>query len=382
MSLTPTQQAISYIKKSSNVLLCLSHHAKIDNIVAAMAMQKFLHALNKKATIVCQDLFWPKKLSFLSRPTVETILEKKTFIITLDTSKAKAKELSYQANENSLDIFIEAQEGHFHKNDITIKEDISSHDIIITLGVTDLNYLGELFSIHSKFFYDTPLINIDSSSDNEGYGSIQLVDITSTSTSEIVFYLLYAYNKNQIDNQITTELLTGIIAQTNCFRMINIPPKTLRAAAELIKLGADREKIISHLYRTRTLPILKLWGRVLVRLKYDQLNHIAWSRVYLEDFLQTKTTTEHLLDVVDEIIINLSNVNMVIIFFEGEKKETRGFISLIHPHITPSQLIKSVKLSGNRRFAYFHSKHDNIPEIEQKIINEIRKNYKAIRSET
>lgn len=376
--MTAHQQAAQQIDKSDNVLLAISRNAKIDSTVSALAAKKFLESVGKKATLLCEEPAWPKKVSFLGEPKFAPTIGKKPLVISVDTSRLGPGALSYEAKDGQLEIFVESDEGTFAPQDVRVREASGAHDLIMTFGVTDLRHVGKAFLENPAVFYDTPIINVDSSSDNEGYGSVQLVDITNTSTSELTFSLLESYQREMVDPDIATHLLTGIIAQTNCFRVASITPKTLKAAADLVKLDADREKIVSNLYRTRTLPVLKLWGRALSRLEHDKMNHIAWSRVHREDFLQTETSVEHLLDVVDEIIVNLPSLNVVVIFFEDENKKVRGFISLTHPAIRPSQLIKSADLSGNKRFAYFTTSFPDIPTAERAIIDEVRRNYQAI----
>jgi phosphoesterase RecJ-like protein len=112
-----------------------------------------------------------------------------------------------------------------------------------------------------------PLINIDRRRHNAGYGTINIVDEQASSISELVHKVLHAIDHRLIDTEIATALLTGMIIATNSFRAHNVRPETLALASQLIETGAQREKIIHHLYRSRSLSTLRLWGVALTRLK-------------------------------------------------------------------------------------------------------------------
>ena len=48
---------------------------------------------------------------------------------------------------------------------------------------------GETYHNNTGFFNKTPIINIDHKSENEQFGNINLIDITASTTAEIIFSL-------------------------------------------------------------------------------------------------------------------------------------------------------------------------------------------------
>ena len=89
------------------------------------------------------------------------------------------------------------------------------YDLIITVDSPDLESLGKLFEENTDFFYNTPIINIDHSSDNENYGQINHVDLTASSTAELIFNMFEEYDMKMINEDIATCLLTGIFTATD-----------------------------------------------------------------------------------------------------------------------------------------------------------------------
>lgn len=381
MPLNPIEQAAEQIKKSQKIILTLSHKAKIDSIVAVFALEKYLKYMGKKITIVAdEDLIIPKKIEFLPRPDIQNSLKNlNNFIIYVDTSKTKASELSYNVKNDHLEIIIKpGQGGNFLPEDVSFPTNIVS-DIIITVGVADLEDIGKIYQDNTEFFYEHPIINIDHSPDNVSFGQINFVDISATSSSEMLFQLFDKINPKYIDSNIATYLLTGIIAQTRSFRTRKVTPKSLKIAAELIKLEAKREEIVKNLYRTRTLSTLKLWGRVLARLEHDKEHQLVWSLLNHYDFVKTKTSEEDLFDIIDELIVNIHNVEIVVLFYEKENHNVSGIIYTTNKNLNCYDLILSIKLNGGKNIALFEIGSKELTQVEYEVVNEIKENLEKIK---
>ena len=82
---------------------------------------------------------------------------------------------------------------------------------------------------------------------------------------KILFNLITDYSRDLVDEDIATCLLAGLIAKTKSFKTQNITPQSLAISSQLLAMGAKREEIVNKLYRSRSLNVLKLWGRVLAR---------------------------------------------------------------------------------------------------------------------
>jgi len=90
------------------------------------------------------------------------------------------------------------------------------------------------------------------------------------------------------------------------------------AASALMSLGARREEIVNNLYRSKSLNVLKLWGRVLARLSSALDNKLIWSTLSAADFLKTSSTEKDLTDVIDELIISIPQAKVIAIIYENQ----------------------------------------------------------------
>ncbi len=325
--LEPQEQIFSLIKKSRNILIAFKKNYNGDAVGSSLALYRFLRSQRKNVDIVC-DNFTPKnKFNFL--PDISKIknqLEKnKKFIIQINTSQTKAESLQYEKEENHLDIIIEPRQGCFTQNDVTIIEPKLKYDLIFILDSPDLESLGKVFEDNADFFYNTPLINIDHSPENEHFGQINLLELTSSSTAEIIFFLIKKVS-SAIDEKTAEALLTGIIDCTDSFKSLSVTPKTLTAVAELISKGADREKIIKNLYQIYSVNNLKLWGRALARLKEDMGKKLVWSLITKEDFLKTNTDENCLNGIIDDLIINMPEIKLAVLFYQDKDNNVNVII--------------------------------------------------------
>ena len=85
-------------------------------------------------------------------------------------------------------------------------------------------------------------LNIDHHPTNNQFGAINFVEPHAAATAEVLFDLSAPLGL-QIDTDVATNLLTGLVTDTIGFRTSNVTPKVLRIAAQLIELGAPLAEV-------------------------------------------------------------------------------------------------------------------------------------------
>ena len=137
-------------------------------------------------------------------------------------------------------------------------------------------------------------------------------------------------------------------------------PRALLAASQLMSLGARREEIVNHLYRSKSLNVLKLWGRVLTRLTGSLENKLIWSTLSVSDFLKTNSTEKDLTDVIDELIVSIPQAKVIAIIYESETPaeitgqtpvSTTNLLLYAIRNINALGLIKELNPSGAKNLA-------------------------------
>ncbi len=322
MSLNQHQQLYEAIQSSNTPLIAFKQEHNGDVIAASLALAELLRKMDKKATIVSPDFELPHSYQFLAQSnTIQSRLDNlKKLIISLDIIDGQHPEIDYKIEKNKMHIHVNPTNSNFSKQNISITDNHYNHDLIITVNTPDLESLSHVYEKNTDFFYNVPIVNIDHSPDNEHYGHINIINIASSSVSEIIYDFIEQTDANLLDETIATYLLTGMIEKTKSFKTPAITPKSLSIASQLMAAGAQRESIVKNLYQMQTVGALRLWGRVLLSLKTDDLQKIAWAEVNEQDFRETNALPQDLVGAIDELIASVPTIELTAIFYKKNEQ--------------------------------------------------------------
>jgi len=319
MSLDPNQQLASIIEKSKNVLILTAENPSGDAICAAWALAFYLKKRNIETTVAFGDEFREtEKYSFLPKPekVTDNIYGSQDFLLLFNTKHNNIANVRTEKGEEELRIFITPEKGSIDPRDFSFVPAKFKFDLLVILGASDKESIGKIYEESPDIFYEVPIVNIDCNNANENFGQINLVNITASSVCEVLSENLEKINPELFDQNIAECLLTGIISATDSFQKKNTTPKSLQLAARLMEKGADQQKITRYLFKTQPLNLLKLWGRVMTHLSWEEALGLAWSEVTLEDFVQSRTVPADIPFVLEKIRDNYSSGKVFVILFQ------------------------------------------------------------------
>lgn len=318
MALSPKEQIIDQINKSETILICISKNPSGDALGSALGFYLAMKKLGKKADIVCPTGITSKYLFLPSANLITHKLEgAKDYILSLDIDKEKLQQLRYEVSEKKLRIYITAKSGELKEKDIAIESSKFKYDLIVVIGTGDLENLGIIYDENTELFYEAPVVNIDYHPSNEYFGKINLVDVTVSSSSEIIFNLISSIDEKLFDENISTNLLAGIISETESFQNKNTTPKAFLTAASLVSFGANKQNIIRFLYKTKSISLLKLMGKIMSNLKYNGQYKLGWS-VINEEFSPDEAQFENLRSAVRELGGSSPEFNLLFVLFQQD----------------------------------------------------------------
>lgn len=336
----PLTQLSKILSSAKRVLITGSENPNVDVISTAMAWGLFLTKQKKQVDLVFDGQI--AKLKFL--PTSLSINKELSnlskFRIILDISKTKVKQLSYDLKDNQLEINIVPDNGSFSSEDVKTEKGNYKYDLVICLGASSLEALGNVFNEHRHFFHQTPIINLDKSVLNENYGQLNIIEASATSLAEISYQVLQKY----LDQEMATVLLAGMISATNSFQSSQVTPETLELASQLIIAGADRDMIIDTLYRTKNINTLKNWGRVLSRLSKE--GNIIVSFLKHDEF---DNLPQDFKEMVKDLILSTPGAQVACIFYQVELNKTEVWLYTID-NINALELTKDLEATGYKSF--------------------------------
>lgn len=376
MELTPKQQTIELIKNSNRILVTTHVNPDGDALGSAVALYLTLKKIGKDVTVANPDNV-PMVLSFL--PSIGEISKDltgtKDFIITLDCSQTQVEKLGYKnaPEEKKLNIILTPKSGSFEPKNVSFGFGAYKYDLIFVLDSPDLDRLGKFFENQPQLFYETPIINIDHHPGNDYFGKVNWVDLTATSTSEILVSLFESLgrDKSLLDADIATCLLTGITTDTGSFQNSNTTPKSFTVAAQLVAAGGRQQEIIQKIYKTKPLTTLKLWGKVLSKIYEDPEHRFVWSTVTTHDLKTVGADDTETAGVIDELLKTVPDVDFVLLLSE-KKGGIHGSFRTIEKGIDVSELAKIFDGGGHQAAAAFHMPNANLAEAENEILSKVR----------
>lgn len=278
-----------------------------DAVAAGWALFHLLKSLGKNPAILQKKKDLPD-FSFLAPPeNIETEIKgARDFVLSFDTTKNKIIDFRTENKIGRFEIYITPERDTIDPRDFSFIPAKFKYDLVVVIGCQNLECLGEAGEQNGDLFFEVPVANIDNSSANENFGKINIVDITAASVSEILADLAKNFWVHQTEKSIAQCLLAGLVSATGNFQSRATTPRTFLAASWLIEKGADQQEIVRNLFKTQSFSFMKLWGRVMARLQWNDKLKFAWSTIALEDFVQSRTKPEELPLVLEKVKDNFS----------------------------------------------------------------------------
>ena len=158
-------------------------------------------------------------------------------------------------------------------------------------------------------------LNIDHHPSNDRFATVNLVDVTSAATAELVSRVIdglgVAWTKDM-----ATAALVGIMTDTGSFQFPSTDARALERAARLREAGADLQAITYNIFRNKRFEALRLWGLAFSRMRREQGGRLVWTEVGPADFREAQARDEDITGLVEQVA--RSNGMRVALFFNEQ----------------------------------------------------------------
>ncbi len=236
-------QIAEAVTKGMNGVIVLSSSATADTIAAGTSLYLGLTKFGKNVSIVAaktptSDLIGSDKI----QTAFKTVGDNLT--ISFPYTEGAVDKVDYNIDGGTFNVIIFPAAGQPKLDPQKVQYSYSggAADFIIVIDSPNLNVLGQIYTDNQREFQGKTIINIDRHLVNANFGTINYVDKTISSVSEMVLRVLLTL-KCEIDKDIATNLYAGITAATNSFSSYSVKAETFEAAAALMKLGAMRKQM-------------------------------------------------------------------------------------------------------------------------------------------
>ena len=144
------------------------------------------------------------------------------------------------------------------------------------------------------------LVNIDHHASNDNFGSVNLVDVSSAATAELVSRVIDALGVTWTSDMATAALI-GIMTDTGSFQFPSTDARALDRAARLREAGADLQAITYNVFRNKRFQALKLWGFAFAKMRREHDGQLVWTEVTRGDFASAEALDEDISGLVEQV---------------------------------------------------------------------------------
>ena len=242
-----TQNTLSRIheivNKGVSGIIIIPPSPTTDAIAASTSLFLALTKMGKNVSLVCQnkpesDLLAADKIKNQFATGGDSLM------VSFPYTDGAIDKVDYNIQGESFNLVITPRPG-FAKLDpsqVNYSYTGGTVDFIVVIDSPTLNSLGTIYSDNQNHFNGRDIINIDRHLTNAFYGSVNLVDKTASSISELVLSVLQEL-KLEIDRDMATNLHTGMAAATNNFTSYSVNADTFEHVASLLRLGAVKKMV-------------------------------------------------------------------------------------------------------------------------------------------
>ncbi|MFA4815413.1 MAG: DHH family phosphoesterase [Candidatus Gracilibacteria bacterium] len=370
MTLINRTQAEDLLRNAKNILIAPSSPMDGDSVGSSLALMMALRKMGKQVTVVAYDPM-PEALKFL--PFVSQIQSSiepsRDLVISLSTENAEVEHLKYEVEQGKINIIVTPKSGKFMPDDLSFQSPEANFDLIVTVDTGDLVQIGKLYEEHRDLFARVPVLNIDHHASNGKFGSHNYLEYGFSATTQIITPILQTFEKERgeelIDEDVATLLLVGIITDTGSFQHSNTTPEAFEVAADLLERGARQQEIIKHIFKTKSLATLKLWGRVLSKIQYEPALRLVYSTITLQDLAETGASSEDSGGIIDELMSNAPGAEVVMLLKEKEPGFVSGSFRAPGQLADVNDIAKSMNGGGHKKAAGFRIHQKTMEEALQ-----------------
>lgn len=240
------QRIIDKIRTSENILVALSRNPSVDELAAAIGLTIFLDGLQKHTTAIYSGET-PDALQFLQPDTTfETNTDSlQDFIISLN--KEKADHLRYKLDGDFVKVYITPYKSRITEDDLEFAHGDYNVELVLAIGVPSANDLDTALTEYGRIMHDATTVDITCTEAGR-FAELEWDNPEASSVSEMITKLIFTMEGQDanLDKDVATALLTGIVAATGRFSNDRTNSDTLQLASKLMAMGADQQLISAH----------------------------------------------------------------------------------------------------------------------------------------
>lgn len=254
-----------------------------------------------------------------------------------------------------------------NREEVKQETDIEKYDLAISLDCADFKRL-----VGNEYFEKAKqTIVIDHHGSNKMYGDINFVNPVSPACCQILIGMFQYFNID-INKELGTCILTGIITDTGGFRYSGVTPETFEFTAELLEKGVNVSEIYKRVLETQTKANFELMKRTIDRMEFLENGKVTFTYITNKDLEEVNAEIgDH--EGLVEIGRDIEGVEVSVFIRQKENdKDTYKISMRSNDYVNVSDVCLMFGGGGHEKAAGAVIQGD-IEQVKQKIINELKK---------
>lgn len=233
----------------------------------------------------------------------------------------------------------------------TIKEfNFLDYDLIF-VSDAGASYMTRYLEIYPEIFSGkVPVINLDHHASNDNFGTLNIVDLNSASTT-ILIYKLLTFLGLKIPPAAATAMLTGIYNDTGSLMHGNTTLEVFEVTGKLLELGGRANLVAKNLFKTTPVRTMKVWGKAMERMTINE-DGVVVTVLTQEDLKELEAKSEDISGVVDYINA-VPGSKFTVLLNEDEKGNVKGSFRTRRDDVDLAELAGKFGGGGHKKAAGF-----------------------------
>ena len=228
--------------RSKSVLIICSESSSRDQLLASASLYAALKSgAQKNIKLLCSKNFSKEKNDIAYLDESQTEIGHENLCVSLDYLEDSIDKVSYHVSEETKKFYltVKPKKGFppLSKENVSFSYTGAETDMIVLVGVDELNSLGKLYVGYENLFNTTSLVSINSYETE--FGSLKFDNSETSSFCEFISQILIEF-QIPVDPESATNLLTGITEETKGFSSHTATADTFNVVSKLMRAGARR----------------------------------------------------------------------------------------------------------------------------------------------
>ncbi|MFA6080992.1 MAG: DHH family phosphoesterase [Patescibacteria group bacterium] len=227
--------------KCRSAVIIIPPNPSIDAIASSTSLYLALNKMGKTVSIACSQKV---QSDLVASDKIQNIIGAggDSLMVSFPYTDGAIDKVDYNIQGESFNLVVTPRPGQQKLNPNQVKFSYTGGlvDVIFVIDSPTLNSLGTIYSENQNQFNGKDIINIDRHLTNAYYGTVNYVNKTISSISELILSILQTLG-TEIDRDMATNLYAGSAASTNNFTSYSTNAETFEHIAALLRLGAVKK---------------------------------------------------------------------------------------------------------------------------------------------